>query len=150
MMHINKQSGLVRTILIIIVAILIISYFGIDIKGLVEAPGTQNNIGYVVGWVMYVWTNYLEKPYNYLWHDIFVDKIWAQFLDTLDIIKTGGNPNPAGPRVEDCSVIQYKCTHKTLLGFCSARYPPAQGIYIELPRSLCINVQKIYCATLYP
>ena len=99
MMHINKQSGLVRTILIIIVAILIISYFGIDIKGLVEAPGTQNNIGYVVGWVMYVWTNYLEKPYNYLWHDIFVDKIWAQFLDTLDIIKTGGNPNPAGPRV---------------------------------------------------
>ena len=123
MMHINKQSGLVRTILIIIVAILIISYFGIDIKGLVEAPGTQNNIGYVVGWVMYVWTNYLEKPYNYLWHDIFVDKIWAQFLDTLDIIKTGGNPNPAGPRVEDSLVIQYKCTHKTLLGFCSARLP---------------------------
>lgn len=100
MFFINKQSGLIRIILIILIAILALSYFGIDIKSVVEAPGTQKNIGYVVGWVMYVWTNYLEKPYNYLWHDIFVDKLWAQFLDTLDTIKKGGNPNPAGPTVD--------------------------------------------------
>jgi hypothetical protein len=100
MVFINKQSGLVRLVLIIIVAILILSYFGIDLKGVVEAPGTQKNISYVTYWVTYVWTTYLEKPYNYLWHDIFIDKLWAQFLDTLATIKKGGNPNPAGPTVD--------------------------------------------------
>lgn len=96
----NKNNGLIRTILIILIAILALSYFGIDIKGLVEAPRTQQNVGYVTGWVMYVWTNYLEKPYDYLWNDIFVGRIWSQFLDTLDTIKAGGNPNPAGPTVD--------------------------------------------------
>ncbi|MEN9614514.1 MAG: hypothetical protein RLZZ347_821 [Candidatus Parcubacteria bacterium] len=100
MLFINKQSGFVRIILIILIAILILSYFGIDIKGVVEAPGTQKNIGYVWGWTVYVWSTYLEKPFNYLWHDIFIDKLWSQFLDTLATIKKGGNPNPAGPTVD--------------------------------------------------
>ena len=98
-MRINRQNGFVRTILIIIIAILVLSYLGIDLKAIVDAPGTQNNLNYVWGGVSYVWTNYLARPFNYLWYDIFVDKIWSEFLKTLDTIKRGGNPNPTGPMV---------------------------------------------------
>ncbi len=86
---INKQSGFIKLIFIIVVAIIILSYFGFDLRSIVEAPETQGNIGYVWGGVVYVWENWLAGPISYLWNDIFIDLLWDSFIENLERIKGG-------------------------------------------------------------
>ena len=73
----GSQKGLIKWILIIIVALIIAGYYGFDIKKAVEAPTTQSNLTYVQQVVSNVWFNYLKKPVTYLWKDIFLDLIWG-------------------------------------------------------------------------
>jgi len=86
----NDNRGLVRWIFIIIIAIIILSYFGFDLRSIVEADDTQDNLGYVWGGVVMIWDNYLTKPVLYLWNDIFIDLIWSAFTENMGVIKGGG------------------------------------------------------------
>ena len=40
--RINNQDGLVKTIIVIVVALLILSYLGFNLRGLIESPTTQS------------------------------------------------------------------------------------------------------------
>lgn len=97
-----KNQGLVRTVLIVLIAILVLSYFGFDIKGIVESPLAQNNIGYVWGFVVGIWNNYLSQPVTYFWNNIFIGILWESFTGALDNIKNGRQPelNTSGPNVD--------------------------------------------------
>ncbi len=44
----NKSQGFVHLIVLIIVVVLILSYFRIDIRGFIESDLVQKNIGYVL------------------------------------------------------------------------------------------------------
>ncbi len=92
MFNISKNTGFIQFIIIIIILILVISYFNIDIRGIVEAPQTQQNIGYVFSWVAFVWNEYLRAPATYLWNDVFLRLLWSSFVDNLEKIKRG-QPN---------------------------------------------------------
>ncbi len=87
--HTNKQRGFIKWILIIIIAVIILSYFGFDLRTIVESPETQGNLGYVWSIVAGVWTNYLAEPILYLWNDIFIDLLWDSFIDNLERLKGG-------------------------------------------------------------
>lgn len=78
----NTQSGLIRTILIIVFAIFLLSYFGIDLQKAVESQQAQKNIGYVKAVVITVWERYLERPLTYVGH-IFIDYIWNPLIRSL-------------------------------------------------------------------
>lgn len=86
---INQKTGLIRTIILIVIAIIVISFFGFDLQGIIEAPQTQKNLSYVWGFVVMVWDNYLSVPALYFWHNIFLNIIWDAFTDNLDRIKSG-------------------------------------------------------------
>jgi len=85
----NKQSGFIKLIFIIIIAIIILSYFGFDLRTIVESPETQGNLGYVWEGVTYVWVNWLSLPANYLWNDVFINLLWDSFIDNMERIKGG-------------------------------------------------------------
>jgi len=51
----NSEKGLIQTILLIIVVILVVSYFNIDMKQLVESETTQNNFSFVGGILHKIW-----------------------------------------------------------------------------------------------
>ena len=93
-----KNNGLIKLILIIIIAILVLSYFSIDIRGVVESPQSQANFGYVGAWISAVWNTYLARPLCYLFNDIFINLLWSSFTDNLEKIKRGEphdfNQNP--------------------------------------------------------
>jgi len=75
MVKIQKNQGIVRFLLVIIVAVLILSYLGFDIRTFIESDETQGNFKYVWGffsdlWSDYIaptWTRYIKPVWTYFW-----------------------------------------------------------------------------------
>ncbi|OGD68987.1 hypothetical protein A2996_01455 [Candidatus Campbellbacteria bacterium RIFCSPLOWO2_01_FULL_34_15] len=86
---INKNSGFLQLVLVIIIGIIILSYFGFNLRGIVEAPQTQENLGYAWGLVTDFWNTYLAGPVLYFWNDIFIDLLWSSFVENMERIKAG-------------------------------------------------------------
>lgn len=89
---------MIKTIIYIIIGILILSYFGIDIKRAVESPKTRENFSYVTQAVLYVWDHFLEKPVTFIWKEIIIKLIWNNILEGLKGKSTVLNEMPkVGP-----------------------------------------------------
>lgn len=80
---------MIKYIILALVAIIILSFFGYDLKAIIEAPITQNNLHYAGGGVTYVWNNYLKGPIEYFWKNIFVGILWNAFVHNLGRIDSG-------------------------------------------------------------
>jgi hypothetical protein len=85
----NKKAGFIKTIVIIVIALLVLSYFGFNLRETVEDPTTQSNFSYVTGFVVNVWNNYLKRPAVYLWNDIFIELIWNTAVENLKRLNSG-------------------------------------------------------------
>ncbi|MBI4118405.1 MAG: hypothetical protein HY455_02655 [Parcubacteria group bacterium] len=88
----NNQRGLIKFVILIIIGILVLSYFSIDIRSIVESEQSQSNFQYVWGWVVFVWAEYLGEPVRYFWDEIFLKLIWSSFVENMEKIKRG-EPN---------------------------------------------------------
>jgi hypothetical protein len=78
--HSNK--GLIRTIVLVVIALLILSYFGFNLRNLADSPTTQDNFHYALNFVVDIWNNYLKAPVMYVW-DIFVTYVWNPAFNLL-------------------------------------------------------------------
>ncbi len=85
----QNNTGFIRFILLIVGLVLVLSYFNVDIRGIIEAPQTQDNISYVTGAVVYIWDTYLSNPVLYFWNNIFLSLLWSSFTANLENIKNG-------------------------------------------------------------
>lgn len=85
----NNNGGFVKWILLILIAIIVLSYLGFDLRAIVESEGTQNNLMYVWGIGVIVWYEYLSQPVLYFWHNIFIDLLWESFIENMERIKAG-------------------------------------------------------------
>lgn len=74
-------------IILIVIALLILGYFGINLRSVVNSPTTQDNFSYVWNNVVDVWNNYLKVPATYLW-GIFVNLIWSPAINNIQHINT--------------------------------------------------------------
>lgn len=81
---VNKQGGLIKLIIIIIIAILVLSWFGVDIKEFITSDQVQKNLSYVWGFITDTWTNYLAAPAQKLWA-VWVQYIWDPFMEILKL-----------------------------------------------------------------
>jgi hypothetical protein len=84
-----SRGGLLRTIIFIIIALLVLSYFGLNIRAIVNSPAGHENFTYVQEIMINVWNNYLKGPATYLWNDIFLKLIWNPAIENLTKIKDG-------------------------------------------------------------
>ncbi len=87
----TNRGGLIRLIIYIVIILLIISYFGLNIRTIVNSPAGQENFTYVQGIMITVWNGYLKKPVLYLWNDIFLKLIWEPAIENLTKIKDGSS-----------------------------------------------------------
>mgnify|MGYP003576130730 CR=1 FL=1 len=71
------------------ILILVLSYFNISIKAVVESPTGQENLGYVQGTGKSLWNEYLAEPVHYLWHDIWLEIFWKSFINNMERIRDG-------------------------------------------------------------
>ena len=78
----NTKRGIVGVIVILIIALLILSYYGFNLRQTVDSPTTQSNFSYVWGGVVYTWDTYLQAPISYL-SNLFVQFIWTPIVNHL-------------------------------------------------------------------
>ncbi len=79
----GEQGGFIKWIVIIVVALLILSYFGFSLRELIDRPTTQDNFSYVATTTVTVWDKYLKVPAAYAWNNIFLDLIWDPAIARL-------------------------------------------------------------------
>ena len=93
-------KGMIKTIILALIVIIILSFFGYDLRAIVEDPLTQNNLHYVTDGIVSVWHKFLKKPVEYLWDKIFVGIIWDSLENYISRIDIGGSSDPddAGQR----------------------------------------------------
>jgi hypothetical protein len=89
----NTQRGFIKWIIIIVVALLVLSYYGFSLRDLVNSPTTQDNFGYVATTTVTFWDKYLKQPATYLYKDVFITLIWTPAIENLTKIKDGQPTN---------------------------------------------------------
>lgn len=87
----NQGIGLMGFLIILIVALIVLGYFGISIKSVIQKQPVQDNLSYAWQTVRYVWTIYLSGPANYIW-GIFYNYLWLSFIENAQRIKDGKLP----------------------------------------------------------
>lgn len=89
----NKKGGIsILGVLVLgIIIVLVLSYFHISIKAIVESPAGQENINYVGGGAKSLWNDYLAKPASYLWNDVWLPVFWRPFISKDLNNKLGNN-----------------------------------------------------------
>ncbi|MCE9549164.1 hypothetical protein K8Q98_02075 [Candidatus Nomurabacteria bacterium] len=97
----NRQGGFFGLIKLLI--ILVLSYFQISIRSVVESPTGQDNIEYVGDTSRNIWVDYLKAPFEYLWNDVWIDIFWEGFLQNMRRIRDGNSTefDNASPEVFD-------------------------------------------------
>ena len=86
----NYNGGLIGIIVLIIIAILILSYFGFDLKRIFTSPMVKDNFLYVWGIIKTIWTDYLSVPFTFLWNEALkplIQIVWKAFVAGLEGIK---------------------------------------------------------------
>ena len=77
---------MIKWIIIFIILILVVSYFGVNIQSVVNSPAGQSNFSYVSNGAVYVWNNYLSAPFNYIWNTVGAT-LWNAFTQGIQNIK---------------------------------------------------------------
>lgn len=85
----NQGISILGIIFLAAILILVLSYFNISVKGVVESPTGQENINYVKGTSQSLWDKYLAEPAHYLWKDVWVDIFWKSFILNMERIRDG-------------------------------------------------------------
>ena len=85
----KKGISILGIVILALIVILVLGYFKISVKSVVESPVAQENVSYVKGASKNIWTAYLEKPVNYLWHDVWLDIFWKGFISNMERIRDG-------------------------------------------------------------
>jgi len=92
MKNLNKKKkgiSILGIVLLMAVILLVLSYFKISLRGIVESPTGQENIDYVQDSSKSFWDKYLKDPASYLWHDVWVDIFWKSFILNMERIRDG-------------------------------------------------------------
>jgi hypothetical protein len=85
----NHGISILGVIFFGFIVILVLSYYNIRIKSVVESPTAQDNLHYVGDSSKGFWDKYLAEPAHYLWHDIWINIFWNSFIDNAKRLRDG-------------------------------------------------------------
>ncbi|HEY4479377.1 MAG TPA: hypothetical protein VI981_03425 [Candidatus Paceibacterota bacterium] len=76
----NRQRGLVKLVIVIVIGLIVLGYFGLDLKEILQKPVVHNNLVYVWNFIVIVWNRFIEAPATWIWREIFIEIIWYKLL----------------------------------------------------------------------
>lgn len=99
------NQGFLRFIIVLIIFIIILSFLGVNLKGVFQHPLVKENFSFLYDAGLFIWNKYLEKPAKFLW-DIFKTYIWDSFIENMWRIKQGGSPTSVEEYVHPFKSLQ--------------------------------------------
>jgi hypothetical protein len=66
----KQQQGFIKIVFLIVLLIIILSYFNIDIRTFFESEIFKKNFNYVWEGIKDFWTDYLKRPAEFIWNFI--------------------------------------------------------------------------------
>jgi hypothetical protein len=85
----HRHQGLIRTIIIIVIALIVLGFFGFNVRNIIQGETVQDNLHYAKELAITVWQKYLSKPILYFWNNIFLKILWDAFITNMERIKNG-------------------------------------------------------------
>ena len=85
------NQGIIRLIILLVIAVIVLGYFGISLKAVFMKEEVRGNLGFFWQTTNYVWENYLKGPAIWLW-DIFYNLLWRSFVENAERIRQGKPP----------------------------------------------------------
>lgn len=71
----NKNRGLVKMIVIILVILLVLAYFGFNIRSIVGSSTFQDNWAFLKNLLETLWDKVLKVPFEYVWNNVILPLI---------------------------------------------------------------------------
>ena len=62
------KKGLIKTIIVVVIALIVLGYFGFNVRDIINSPTVQANLSSAWDLVSNVWNNYLAAPVMYVWN----------------------------------------------------------------------------------
>lgn len=78
-MNHTYEKGLIKTVLIIVVALIVLGYFGFNIEDIINTPTVQANLNSTWAFVVNIWNTYLAGPFVYIWDHFVVGIVFELF-----------------------------------------------------------------------
>lgn len=94
-MKYNQKSGFIKLVIVIVIALIVLGYFGFNVSEILQSPSVSNNLNYVWGLAVTVWDRFLVVPATYVWNKIIVGMFWNTFTSLIDkaqTVPTSGQP----------------------------------------------------------
>ncbi len=74
------KKGLIKMIIVIVIALIVLGYFGFNVKDIIESQSVQNNLHYFWDFVVKIWNLYLAAPVIFVWDKFVVGVLWKYIL----------------------------------------------------------------------
>ena len=81
--YIQPQKGFIKLIILIVLGLILLGYFGFNIREIIEGETVQSNLGYFWDLIVRLWVDYLRGPAVWIWDNI-ISILWDLFRDGLD------------------------------------------------------------------
>lgn len=66
----NTNKGLLKMIFVILIILLILAYFGFNLRTIVASQTFQDNWNFLTGLAVNLWNNILKGPVTWLWDNL--------------------------------------------------------------------------------
>ena len=83
----NGTRGFIKLIILIVIGLIILGYFGLNIKDILASPVVKENLAYAWEVAKHVWDTWLKGPAIWVWEHI-LKFLWDLFLDGLGNLKS--------------------------------------------------------------
>jgi hypothetical protein len=64
------KSGFIKTVLIIVVALVVLGFFGYNLRDIVDSPDVRDNLSYLWEIIVKIWNNFIIGPAIWIWDKV--------------------------------------------------------------------------------
>ncbi|MCR4274800.1 MAG: hypothetical protein NUW02_01995 [Candidatus Campbellbacteria bacterium] len=94
--HIPNYQGFIKIILIIVIALIVLGYFGLNITDILASPVVKENLAWFWNFLTHIWSTYLSGPATWLWNHL-IKLLWDMFVQGIGNLKANGGQIPVTP-----------------------------------------------------
>lgn len=75
-------------VILIVIALIVLGYFGFNVKEIIEGKNVQGNLQYVWNLAATVWNRFLIGPATFVWDKLVLDLFWENLKTILRLGQT--------------------------------------------------------------